>query len=661
MIRSVNVIVIILLYAVIPLLAQEPFECDGSYHLILRNGIVGQSKLFKIESSEDLSEVVFAEVGPDSAGVYLNSIGYRRTDDFIYGIDPDNFDLYKLDNKGVGYFLDHIHELDTLCSYIAGDVSLDGRYLILVEQHRINNISRDVALDFIDLTSPNYEVTRLPLVTADGGVSVARTADVAIHPFTNLMYGYDVINKKLITYDLETGIVNLDDFSTNSTQPITLGALFFNEFNYLLGYGRQQDSAFQNTLYEMDLNTGFGEVLKIGPTTIGNDGCRCVNSIGLQKTVSPIETTPCDEITYTLRISNTTGNIIGDVLIIDTLDERLRFLSILNNPFLGNFSFDSLTNTLQFSDLTLPPGIDSIIFTVFVKPTTPAGLINNQAEIINLSSGQESIIYSDYPSTFERGDPTPLEILTPLEITEIYHDTTICLGEELTLISQFPNGEYLWDDFEEGTTDRVIIETGGTYILTTVVGCQIITEIFQVTEEWINFSLGGDQFVDLGKSITISPAVQSTSPDSIYQWTGSNPQICLDCPTQNFIPLEDDIINLRITNQAGCINQDSIAIFVNADRSVFVPNAFSPNGDGINDLVFASSKISREILYFRIYNRWGALVFENKNGITNDPSFGWDGIFKGEKVNNDVFVYDLLLSYPDGVQQQISGDITVIK
>ena len=663
MTKTSIILLTILLYSVNVLFAQEPFVCDGSYYLILRNKPSNQSKLFSIEGSPSLSEITFAEVAPDSAGIYLNSIGYRKTDNFIYGIDPLGFDLYKLDSQGKAFFLDEIQELDTLKTYISGDVSSDGNYLILVEGEGegVNIGLRDVALVFIDLRTSDFTVSRIMLVDVNGQPPDTRTADIAVHPFENKLYGYDRIRKKMVTYDLESGLVDTETFSASTDHPVLIGALFFDEFSRLLGYGRQRDSTFQNTLFQVNTTTGLVEHIETGPIATDNDGCRCVNPIGLQKIVWPVETVPCTEVTYTINISNSTGNIINNVSLNDTLDPNLRFLSIIDNPFSGNFFFDTLSNSLQFSNLSLLPGIDSIVFTALVEPTASAGLIINQAEISNLSVGSESIIYSDYPKTLERQDPTPLEILAPLEGSEIYHDTIICRGEEVTLVSQFSNADYIWEDFNNETSDRITVTTGGMYVLTTIVGCQIFTEIFQVTEEWINFSLGEDQFIDLGESITISPTVQSTSPDSIYQWTGSNAEICLDCPTQVFLPLENDLINLTITNQAGCIDQDSINIFVEADRAVFVPNAFSPNGDGINDLVFASTKIPQQIAYFRIYNRWGALVFENKDGRSNDPSFGWNGTFKGEVVNNAVFVYDMLLVYLDGVQQQISGDITVIK
>ena len=655
------ILLIILLYSVNVMFSQEPFVCDGNFYLVLRNGVGSQSKLFQIESNENLSEITFAELGPDSAGVYLNSIGYRTTDNFIYGIDPDNIDLYLVDSNGKSFFLDKIEELDSLKSYIAGDLSINGEYLVLVEGERENGVTTDVALIFIDLTDPEFTATRLVLADINGQPLGTRVADVAIHPFNKLLYGFDQISRRMVTYDLETGLSSLEGFMTNENQPRTVGAIFFNEFGQLLGYGGESGSTFQNILYEIDINTGLVEILKVGPEARGNDGCRCINIVGFQKTVLPTQTMPCSEVNYIFEISNSTGGTLENVSLSDTLNKDLQFLSIDYNPFLGEFFFDSIGNVISFNNLTLPPGIDSIILTVYLKSTAAPGVIYNQAEMTNFSGTEESIFLSDYPSTIERGDPTPLVILDPLEAVETLYDTIICTGESLTLVSQFPNAEYVWEDFTNEITDRITIEVGGTYFLTTTVGCQIITEIFEVSEESIFFSLGEDQFIELGEPVQLLPIVQSSRPFDIFQWMGLNPNLCLDCPSQSFIPLENQLISLSITNEAGCMDTDSVSIFINRDRSVFVPNAFSPNGDGINDLVFASTKIPREIGYFRIFNRWGAVVFEHKNGLTNDPSFGWDGIFKGEAVNTGVFIYDLLLVYPDGFEQQISGDITVIK
>jgi gliding motility-associated-like protein len=95
--------------------------------------------------------------------------------------------------------------------------------------------------------------------------------------------------------------------------------------------------------------------------------------------------------------------------------------------------------------------------------------------------------------------------------------------------------------------------------------------------------------------------------------------------------------------------------FVCGDVYVFVPNAFSPNGDGQNDLLFVRGQNLTEI-QFKVFDRWGELVFE-----TTDQLVGWDGSFKGKPVDPDVYVYHLQVICFDGQENLIKGNITVLK
>ncbi|NNC94931.1 MAG: gliding motility-associated C-terminal domain-containing protein, partial [Chitinophagales bacterium] len=91
------------------------------------------------------------------------------------------------------------------------------------------------------------------------------------------------------------------------------------------------------------------------------------------------------------------------------------------------------------------------------------------------------------------------------------------------------------------------------------------------------------------------------------------------------------------------------------DDDIFVPSAFSPNDDNLNDKFYIVSK-NVASAYFAIYNRWGERVFE-----TNDLSRGWDGTHKGELLNPDVFVYYLKGVFYDGESFLKKGNITLIK
>jgi gliding motility-associated-like protein len=92
-----------------------------------------------------------------------------------------------------------------------------------------------------------------------------------------------------------------------------------------------------------------------------------------------------------------------------------------------------------------------------------------------------------------------------------------------------------------------------------------------------------------------------------------------------------------------------------ADPEIFVPNAFSPDADGLNDEVFVRGRFI-ESLFFQIYNRWGELVFE-----TRDQQRGWDGTHRGELATPDVYVYYLEAFCIDGQRFEKKGNITLIR
>lgn len=72
---------------------------------------------------------------------------------------------------------------------------------------------------------------------------------------------------------------------------------------------------------------------------------------------------------------------------------------------------------------------------------------------------------------------------------------------------------------------------------------------------------------------------------------------------------------------------------------VFIPTGFSPDGDGVNDVLMVRGKGLAMVKYFRIFNRWGQLVFERENAKANDPSGGWNGRIKGILADPDVYVF----------------------
>jgi len=113
----------------------------------------------------------------------------------------------------------------------------------------------------------------------------------------------------------------------------------------------------------------------------------------------------------------------------------------------------------------------------------------------------------------------------------------------------------------------------------------------------------------------------------------------------------------------GCSDSDVIWVYVSKERKVFIPNVFSPDENGLNDYatIFADDASVRSIPSFRIFNRWGELVFERENLIPNVETEGWNGYFNNKKMQNGVYIYIAEIEFIDGETEIFKGDITLME
>ncbi|MCB0641740.1 MAG: gliding motility-associated C-terminal domain-containing protein, partial [Phaeodactylibacter sp.] len=116
------------------------------------------------------------------------------------------------------------------------------------------------------------------------------------------------------------------------------------------------------------------------------------------------------------------------------------------------------------------------------------------------------------------------------------------------------------------------------------------------------------------------------------------------------MPTETVSYLVTVVNEAGCVKYDTAFIKVNVDRTVYIPNTFTPNNDGINDSfgVLSGNPALLSVRTFRIFDRWGELVFENYNCQPNDLDCQWDGNFRGKKAEQGVYTYYVELLFADG-------------
>ena len=147
-------------------------------------------------------------------------------------------------------------------------------------------------------------------------------------------------------------------------------------------------------------------------------------------------------------------------------------------------------------------------------------------------------------------------------------------------------------------------------------------------------------------------------------WSSENGLSCNDCLNPTFVVLEDTDYNITINYGIGC--EVTLSILVMAEETPVIPtynipNVFSPNGDGSNDIFYIIPGIagSSQIVSMTIYDRWGNQIFRKEN-YTTEIGQGWDGTFKGQELNSGVFVYFIEVLEND-VIKPFYGDVTIVK
>jgi len=153
------------------------------------------------------------------------------------------------------------------------------------------------------------------------------------------------------------------------------------------------------------------------------------------------------------------------------------------------------------------------------------------------------------------------------------------------------------------------------------------------------------------------------TPVRSYVWTPSAYVSCDTCDTTYLTPVVNTTYTVTVTSIYGCTSYDTVTVMIGCDsRQVFIPNTFTPNGDGMNDRFYVSGKGLANIQLFEVYNRWGELVYHVENISPNDPASGWDGTYKGKVLEPDVFVYVVKATCAlGGTQFSYKGDVSLVR
>ncbi len=182
-----------------------------------------------------------------------------------------------------------------------------------------------------------------------------------------------------------------------------------------------------------------------------------------------------------------------------------------------------------------------------------------------------------------------------------------------------------------------------------------------VLEPATYLSLPDTVSVELGNSVSVTPQTQPEFISDFY-WTDLQGQQVDSSLVLDLFPVNSNYYIFKLTDINGCEQEDTTFIEVKKNYDIFVPNVFTPNGDGNNDKVSVYGSIGVEkVLIFKIFDRWGGQVYESANFPVNDLAFGWNGIYKGKELNPAVFVFYAEVLFYDGIIKKKMGSIALVK
>ncbi|MCD4681076.1 MAG: gliding motility-associated C-terminal domain-containing protein [Bacteroidales bacterium] len=400
----------------------------------------------------------------------------------------------------------------------------------------------------------------------------------------------------------------------------------------------------------------------------GNDTTACAGTVFLTATAYG------DSVNFIWssnpQFSDTLNSNVKDSTVLITITSLTTFYVKINNEYCEatdsiNVDFLIVISPIVADDPSCHGFCDGIASVLASSGTLPYTYLWNTGAttdtISSLCAGTYTCTVTDANLCFSISsitltDPPPL--LIDIDSVNIPCDE-VCIGEALANISGgVPPYSYIWSNGQI-TNPAVDLCAGKYYVTITDDNKCIITDFTTIIEDPILKNIVvyvDDDTIYSGQSTNI---YSTEIPNCQYTWKPVAGLSNANIPDPVASPLVTTTYYLNIQDQYGCEYIDSVKIFVIdvfcEEPYIFVPNAFTPNGDNNNDIVFVRGNIIED-MYIAIYNRWGEKVFESTK-----QENGWDGTYKGEKSPPGVFVYYLDITCYGKRTFRKKGNITLIR
>jgi hypothetical protein len=258
----------------------------------------------------------------------------------------------------------------------------------------------------------------------------------------------------------------------------------------------------------------------------------------------------------------------------------------------------------------------------------------------------------------------------PLELSLLVSDLT-CFDSRAGSIEATPAGgtaPYRFRLNNGSPADNGVFSelSAGTYNLSVedANGCGTEEIIWINTPIPVDVELGEDDYLLLGEQTVIS-ALVNLPLDSLagITWSALDSSDCPSCLEQVVAPVITTTFRIDVIASNGCQDNDQLTLFVDRRKQVFVPNAFSPDGNGHNDILYIQAKPGtiRSVRSFEVFSRWGESVMLHTGFLPNDPTYGWDGYHRGRPMDPQVFTWLAEIEFTDGETTLFKGDVVLMR
>lgn len=356
-------------------------------------------------------------------------------------------------------------------------------------------------------------------------------------------------------------------------------------------------------------------------------------------------------------------------------DSTKRTVTVFPTPSV-NFAFEQKNSCkerkIAFKNLTTPANVNLIWD---FGDSTQSGASNPIHDYRNAGFYRVILSATSQANGCRAADTATIEVIAPLVFNIDSIKNATCYGNKdgAIIIRQgnVTGGARIYEFSVDDSTFQKINRAGvfsnlqGRQFYTIWVrdsaGCTDSTKVYVGGLLPLSIDAGSDHTIELGDSVQIF--VTANRHDKLkITWFPKRGLSCDTCATVWARPFETTSYVINATDQNGCTERTTATVTVNKNIRVFVPTAFSPNDDGVNDKFapFIGSNILK-VNHFRVYDRWGSLLYQAENFAPNDPDIGWDGRNQGSRALTGVYVYIMELTLITGQVEAFRGDVSLMR